>query len=559
MPASSLSRTLPRTKAGRLVLAAVLSVAALLGAGCVGVLEDPDGPRRPDAPTGDPTRDPDLVRRFCDTAPVDVGETPLRRLSREQYANAIRDLTGRALSVEESGVLRGIPDGREGGFTSTTLAVDAETTLSYLTLAEGIGPTVIAREASWSGCIASPNECVRALVADFGRRAFRRPLSSDEVDDYAAMFDELRADLDDDTAAETVVTALLSSPAFLYHAERIDLDRRTGAVAPLDGYAVASRLSFFLWRTIPDAWLLQRAEDGTLDTAEGVEETALAMIADERADATLDSFTQQWLEIDTIEDAGSSDSAWTPALARQMREETLAFVRDVVRNGDGTLETLLTASHSFVSDEVATLYGVTPDADGRVELDPAVRAGLLTQPSFLSRFGAVYPEVHRGRWIRGNLLCDPPSPPPPNVPDAMAAERLSTEPCVGCHDLMDPIGFGFDAYDALGRFHADAAEPFQPPEVRDPSHHLDATLTGRFEGPRELAERLAASEDTQRCVATQMVRYAIGRAETDADACSLVEVGDRWIEEGGSVLQLLVAITTSESFRSRAVREYEAP
>jgi hypothetical protein len=172
----------------------------------------------------------------------------------------------------------------------------------------------------------------------------------------------------------------------------------------------------------------------------------------------------------------------------------------------------------------------------------------------MAQFGTIFPEVHRGLFVREQLLCDRPPPPPPGAAEVVVDDRLTTDPCRGCHVSMDPIGFGFAAYDSLGRFRPEDA---RTGEVIDTGRLSESDTAGTFESVPELAGRLAESPEVEHCMTIQWVRYATGREVEEADACGLEALEDAFRASGGNVAELLVAIATSEGFRARHVSELE--
>jgi hypothetical protein len=277
------------------------------------------------------------------------------------------------------------------------------------------------------------------------------------------------------------------------------------------------------------------------------------MLEDERAADTIASFTQQWMHLEGLADKVKDAELypqWGEALADSMEQEALAFADEVIRNGDGSLATLLTASWTMGDASVADLYGVAaPEGGfGRIELPADERAGLLTQVGFLTTnaHAAENSWVHRGKFVRENLLCQTLPAPPVGVEvnDANDAGRLEDENCSGCHLLMDPIGWAFDDYDALGLFTDEGGAG----EVRGSS-------IGEFADVPALAGELAADPAVHDCVATQWFRYASRRAETTADSCALDQIKARFAESGQDLRELVIAVATSEAFRYRKAAE----
>jgi hypothetical protein len=351
-------------------------------------------------------------------------------------------------------------------------------------------------------------------------------------------------------AFELLLQAVLISPHFLYQLET-SVPSDGEEIAALDGYELAARLSFFLWQSVPDAELLDAAEAGELDTREGITKQAQRLLGDERARDTVDSFFGQWLGIAHLDDHVKDESLfpnWAGGLAASMTRETLTFANHVVREG-GSLETLLTATYTFADPELAAFYGAEPNGDfGRVELDGSERAGILTHASVLANLAHASEAswVHRGKFVRDNLLCDPLPAPPKNINQADGNDpgRLDDANCKGCHVKMDPIGLGFEQYDAIGNFvssvDADAVELIEAGE-----------LSGSYDSPVDMVNALADTDVVRRCVAKHVFRYAARREETPDDDCSLDAVDVQFTESDLQLSQLLIALTTSDAFRFR--------
>ncbi len=268
---------------------------------------------------------------------------------------------------------------------------------------------------------------------------------------------------------------MLQSPRFLYRVEMGMPDLLTGQpdVTALDSWEVATRLSFLLWSSIPDEELFAAAEADALGDAASIEKQARRMLEDPRARDAVANFHEQWLglgKIGTLNKDVAVYPTYTPALRPLWEKETLSFLDHVVFDDDkGDVKTMLTAPYSMMNADLAAFYGVSGPkgaAFERVDLDPAQRAGLLTQASLLavnSKPNQSSP-IHRGKFVRERLLCQTLAPPPNNVniqppevdPTATTREKFSqhsSDPaCAGCHRLMDPIGFGFESYDGIGQF-----------------------------------------------------------------------------------------------------------
>lgn len=517
-------------------------VALGLGLGCEGQIGNPESnPRGYEDPPDGPGDIEVTPEQCADVAPA-AGASPLRRLTRDQYLNAVGDMLGAEVPGSVAERLRDIPDGRNGGFSSSTGAPSTEVLRTYLSTAEHLAPLFVERVS----CDIAQDGCARETLESLARRAFRRPV--DDITPFLDLYTTYRETDTHAVALETAITAVLASPAFIYHAEPIG--ERVGDAIELDAFALANRISFFMWNSAPDDALLDAAESGALDTPEGVETQVRRMAADDRVERQLASFYGQWMRIEAVRDLVREDPEWSDELRDRLVRETQDFVAHVMRHGDGTLRELLTASYTVGDEMLAAHYdGSAPDAQGRIELDPEQRAGLLTQGGIMAELGTVFPEVHRGFWVRNNFLCDPPSSPPADIELDPSVNRLETAPCVNCHTYMDPIGHGFDAFDSLGRYRPEA---HRGGEVLSPDESLEPSVVGSFESPRELAERLAGSTDVEDCVSIQWFRYATGRWEASADACSILDIRERFTASGGDMTALAVAIATSVPFRSRS-------
>jgi hypothetical protein len=295
---------------------------------------------------------------------------------------------------------------------------------------------------------------------------------------------------------------------------------------------------------------------------------------DPRATEGFLEMADQWLDLshlDAVQKNTTVFPEYTPALTAAMRGETRSFLESVVFAGDGRLTTLLGASYSFINAPLAQLYGVAGvqgDALRRVELDPSQRRGLLTQASILAAnaHSEQTSPVHRGKLVRERLLCQSmPSPPPgvvvtlpPPKAGQTVRERYRTHAensyCAGCHTLMDPIGLGFEAYDAIGRFRT--TEQGSPVDASGELLYSD--VDGSFRGVPELSGRLASSAQVSNCVARQWFRYASGRQDSPEDTCSVQSVTEQFVKASLDVRELAVGVTRSDGFRFKKRGAVEA-
>ena len=338
----------------------------------------------------------------------------------------------------------------------------------------------------------------------------------------------------------------------------------------LTGYELASRLSYFLWDSMPDDDLFAAAGAGSLVDADGVREQVERMLASPKAEETIAAFHTQWLgvaELEHVEKNPEMFPGYDSTLAASMKKDVADFARWVMLEGDGRLDTLLTANMTLTDDpRLLELYGVTPPpghvAGTPIELPADQRAGLLTMPGVMAEHA--HPDqsspIHRGVMIRQNFFCQQLPPPPPDVDDAPPspdpnattrerfAQHTSDPSCAGCHVLIDPLGFGLEGYDAVGAFRTQEESGL----AIDDSGEITATdVNGTFFGGVELAGLLSQSGVVRECVSRQWFRYALGRIESEADDCSIETIAKTFDESNYDVRVLLREITLSTAFRFR--------
>lgn len=504
--------------------------------------------------------------------PLDPGPAPLRRLTHTQYNNTVRDLfPGVTLPLQTISV-----DPKVNGFENNA---DVQTP-SALLIEQYQRAALAVTEAAWAApeaflpCAADgggePQQCGHTFILDFGARAFRRPMTADEEAAFLGFFDQQLAETNFTVALQLTTQALLQSPAFLYFLEFGGEPIEGGEAVALTGHELAARLSYFLWDSMPDAQLFAAAAAGDLDTVEGLAAEAMRMLGDSKARGALVNFHRQWFDFDGVALINPDPATYpnyTPELRTAMRAELDRFVESTLFEGPGTFASLLTSTETDVDATLAALYGVDAPPPGEwapVSLDPAQRSGILTRAGFLARTAhAVHPSpVKRGVFVLARLLCVPPAPPPANVntnpPDEgepgqpktnreRYAKHTAQADCASCHTAIDGVGFGFEHYDALGRWRdLDNGEPV------DASGELVGTdVDGAFDGAVELSQKLATSTQAHDCVVSQVYRYALGRGTTAADLCSLGDLRAQFAASSGDVHALLLAVVTSDAFRTR--------
>ncbi|MEI9947800.1 MAG: DUF1592 domain-containing protein [Pseudomonadota bacterium] len=505
----------------------------------------------------------------------DVVRTPLRRLTRSEYTNSVRDL----LNVDVSAAADLPADEVTNGFDNNAaiLTVSSLHAEKYVLVSETLAKLAVQNlSALTAGCDAAAkgeDVCALAFAKSFGRRAFRRPTTAEDERQLLAAYAAGRTGGSYAEGIEVMLRAALQSPNFLYRLELTPSADPAAKRIPLSQFELASRLSYLAWGSGPDDALLDAAANNQLATKAQVAAKARELLAAPKARAAIGNFFEQWTSTRRLAITTKNTSmfpSFSSALRDAMAKELPAFVNDVLWNGDGRLSTLLTSPVAFVSGPLAQVYGINQapaSADGspqKVTL-PAnqQRAGILTQAGFLSVQG--HPDqtspVLRGKFVRAMLLCQPPPPPPADVDISLptvdegatarlrfAAHESAGTSCAGCHKLMDPIGLTFEHFDAIGQYR----EKDNGQDI-DVSGEIVATggdmsLAGSFDGPVELAAKLANSPLVRACVATQWFRFAAGRNEANGDACSLATMEQAFDAASGGMLDLIVATTQTDAF-----------
>jgi len=515
----------------------------------------------------------------------------VRRLTHSQYDNTVRDLLGDYSKPAE----RFPPEDYVDGFKNQLTGQGMPPLLveTYSTAAErlalnafrigDVNHLVPCKPSSFSD-----QKCRDAFVRGFGLRAFRRPLSEDEVKRYSAVFSEQarvsRRFLD---GARVVVEAMLQSPNFLFHVE-------AGPDGRHADYEIASRLSYLLWNTMPDEALFEAAAKGGLATPAGRDVAARRMLQNvPKGRDALDQFFEEWLRFDRVVNAVKANryQAFTPELALAMAEETRTLLHHLVWNDRNFME-LLTADYSFLTSELAEVYGLpAPKDQFEMVKFPADsnRAGILGQGTFLASTAGPTDTspTARGIFIRERLLCQHVPPPPPGVittlPDPLVdgqkpkgrrqlmVEHVENPTCASCHRLMDPIGFGFEHFDAIGQYRPQEMIPVPgrrgggggggrggPPPIAleiDAQGEIAGIPNSNFTGAKQLGTILASSPVCQECVVRQMFRYSYGRLETASDENTIHQLYEQFKASGFKFKSLLVALVQSPEF----LRQWNSP
>ena len=580
-----------------------------------------DGGCTPPAPPTPPVLGVSVFGDKCSSGAPAVAWSPLRRISRLEYDNMVHDLVGDSTQpatnfVDESPMATGV-----NLQTNTYGGVSALIAEQYLLAAEALGEaavvTAAAGDAGGGGasqlstvyslngipaCATQDATCAEAFIATFANRAFRGHLDATESTALLGIYNNIAGapnNLGFTIGIQAVITAVLSSPWFLYVMELGDGTEPTGSAMALSQYEIAARLAFFLWRTVPDVGpgsLMEAAASSALSTPAQIQAQAVRMLADPRASNAINDFATQWLEI--LAPPSGKDAIFTawnnspvPGLGPEMKDETLTNYSQVVL-GNGSLTTLLTSPSSYINTDLAAFYKVSLGSTPAVTVaDPTLtgsqtqfvqtalpnRAGILTNASILAiQSHALLPSsVLRGKMIREDVLCDPIQPPPPNVPalgtsvpDGGTTRQLFQAHaqidgttgtgvfCYGCHKYMDFIAFGLGHFDATGAYQASDQNGAASGPALDVTGQIFPAESGELNTPingaTDLATKLASSTQVKECFALQAFRYSLGRLESADDACSIDQFYDAFTGSGLNIQKLLVAIVGTTAFRYRS-------
>ena len=412
---------------------------------------------------------------------------------------------------------------------------------------------------------AEEEACAREIVGSLARRAYRRPVDGADIDLLMGVYREGRAARDFEAGIERALEALLSMPSFLLRLERQPVDTRPGAIYRLTGLELASRLSFFLWKSIPDDELLDLAADDRLSEPDVLAGQVRRMLADRRATRFMNDFVGQWLQVRNIHSQdpdGALFAGFNDSLRAAMVRETELFFESQVRE-DRPIPELLQADYTFLNEQLARHYGMD-DVYGsrfrRVTWNDDRRHGLLGHASLLTvtSYANRTSVVLRGKWVLETLLGSPPPPPPANVPPLEENDRgnptslrermelhRSSPVCASCHRRMDPLGFAMENFDAIGRWRED-----------DGGAEINSTieLSGRtIDSPRAFREALLAEGDNEfiQAVVEKLLIYALGRGVDYYDAPAMRRI-TRELADGGYRWSSLVSkVVASDQFRMR--------
>lgn len=563
-------------------VARVCAASLVFLAACSGQISEPAPPYGSPAlgpgggtldPAGRPSGAGPAAISGDDTSGADAaGRTGPRRLTNVEYDNTVHDLLG-----SEQKLAAGFVSEEAGGFDNIASALDVTPSQyeSYFNAADTLATEFFAnakqRDAAL-GCTPTGTDggaCLDKFLTSFGTRAFRRSLTAAERTGLKAAYGRARTAGETELgAAQHVLTAMLASPQFLYRTELPDLTPNAMLARPLDGYELASRLSYFLWSTLPDAELFKVAADGSLVKTDILRAQLTRMLDDARASAFVDNFAGQWLGMRALaqhevlsEVYPDFDAPLRAAMMQELRSYFGEFLFE-----DRPLDDFLRAPTHFVDKRLAAHYGIAaPQASGVARVDKPIgdRRGLLGLAAFLTvtSFAQRTSPTLRAKWILEQLLCSPVPPPPPNVVASLEGEQKSDSAatidnvrerleqhrsnpaCAGCHNLMDPLGLALESFDGIGksRDHYDNGDPVDTHGVLPDGTAVD--------GPVALSQVVADDPRFLRCVTQKVLTYAFGRAVDDETA--LIDRTFAASRDRGTLPALLEAVVLSADFRQQ--------
>ncbi len=486
--------------------------------------------------------------------------SPFRRLTSRHIVHAISDLVGVDVDPNEFP----FEATRDGFVTFAVLqGTSASDVRGFYALAEEVAAA--ADMESLMSCSVNDRDCVRAFIESFALRAFRRRIDAEEVDRYLSLYDVAEVD-GFDFAARTVLHAMLSSPSFLYRAERSGSD---GTTAPLAGHEYAARLAFFLWSSVPDSELMRDAEDGVLDTRAGRAAAIARMLEDPRARRTVRYFHEQWLHLSELTSISPNPDffpAFDDTLVADYVEETVRYAEHVFfESQENTFQELLLGDYSMLNDTLGDLYGVsTAGGFAKADMEGQPRVGILMQGSTLARLATPSRSqpIYRGDFLLKDILCRHLVLPenlnvmlPELDPTRTYREQLDQATGVGmcnnCHSRINPLGYGLEAFDALGRH-----RPEENGLPIDTSGSLVGLgdAEGFFNDGPEMMRIIAQSETAAECYTEKWFQFALGRARREKeDQASFDEIMQRFRSSGFNLQELLVAISESDAFSTRTI------
>ena len=466
----------------------------------------------------------------------------MRLLSRAQYLATVRDLAGDVPGLDE--ILGSEVEASAFGLVQPDVTqVELE---HFQKAADAVAKAIAGNESSLNQLApctggTAPAECAKGAVQTFGARAYRAPVTdAQDIDRHVQLFN-VGAATSYEYGIEMLLRGMLQSPRFLYRVEIGTGEKVSEHAVKLSPHEIAARLSYTVWGTMPDQGLNDAIASGALATKEGVGAQLTRMLSDARGQKLLNRFLESWTHVGAVEGLIKNPELYPefqePTFKATLRSQASTFFDDLLTAQGGKLSALFTSQAGGV--------------DG----------GLLTLPALLAVTGKPDESspIYRGRFVREALLCQQLPAPPADIPPAPEVDTTSSTrdranqhnanpACSACHQLLDPLGFGFENYDTLGRYRTtDGGKPVDASGAVFGTRDID----GPFNGVAELAAKLASSAEVEECVTRQWFRFAVERFEQDFDGCSMKSVLETFKAAGQDLNTLPQAIVQTDAFLYR--------
>ena len=506
------------------------------------------------------------------------GHTMIHRLSNQEYNNTVKDLL-----FTQSDPAANFNSASIGstGFSneSVALTISDQVIADYAKAAQDLADEVIASKGQPNGAYAKlascaansanpTTACASSVIAKLGMRAFRRPLeASTSTQDLAELMTVYNGGASFDEGFHDVIVALLIDPRFIFsYIQHPDPDNAKAIIA-LDDFELASRLSYFIWQTMPDEALFDLASAHQLTDPAVLDAQVTRMLKDPRSLTIATSLRREWAHLSLLE--GSSGYAGLdPQTTSDIRQETQSFLENLIQEDRSALA-IVNSKQTFVNSNLAAYYGWSiPTANSsnfvKVTIPEANRKGMVTQAATLLAFGGGSSYTHpvqRGRWVMDSLLCSAPGAPPPGVPSldgnsttgGTMRERLnahvSSPACIGCHQVMDVYGLGLENFDMFGKWRTNYSDAANSP--------IDASGTVpksySFNDPQGMLAGLSTDPQVKTCLTKRLLSYALARdVRSESDRCVSKVLGANYIVDSGKFSDVIKHIATSLQFRLQA-------
>jgi hypothetical protein len=512
-----------------------------------------------------------------------VQSGPVLRLANYEFMNSLHDILGITPNVVLEPDAPSTGDFRIGGPAGDNTVSSYHT--AAITIAQQAVKTLGTVEACFTtaatGTAAAQTTCANTIASNLGPKFYRRPLDPTQLTGLNNVYSTIAGKYGFQNGVQAMIEALVQSPYFLYHLELEEESMGAGASGmnkvAVGGYSMASRLSYLLWGTTPDAMLMSAAASNQLSTTAQITAQATRMIGDQRIVSGMRNFYEQWLKVLDLPTSKVKNpvtntdygSLYTPAVQASLRASFDAQVDAALWGTGDSVKTLLTGTDAYVDGNIAGIFGatgITGNTLQKITANPAQRSGIMTHPAIMTVFAtdtASHP-IKRGVFFWDKFLCEPLPNPPPNVPPFVPPapgqslradfEMMTADPtsCQPCHKRINPVGFLFEHYDSMG-YYVTTDSNGQPVNsattivgTGDPM--LDVATTDAVQFTKNLG---ADDSSVAQCMVNQLYRYAVHRIEAGGDTTSLMTLTDTFNKSGRSLKALLGGLTQSEAFLYR--------